>query len=394
MKKIVYIVAIATATLAVACNGAKKGANSSNAAPTTETETTKAAGAEAILTDGAETIGAAAEAKAAAEAALLSKVADAEANIAELKAEDINKRSYALGANMGLATKFQFGDLNLDLNTLKMSLINFYENGKVDDPIFLENNNKFQGFIYTRFMPYMQAKQQRQVMEDAGVTEGLPELPTLYDETFTAEFIVKVLGSQMGASLIDVDGIDLSWFFKGFADGLAVESPETIEGSLLLTMDEMQAELMGVQREMIEKAEVKAQQKGVEAKERSAAWLADIEKMEGVKKTESGLLYRIERKGNGEFPTADTDRVTVHYEGTLSNGTVFDSSYERGETITFGLNQVIKGWTEGLKLIDKGGEITLWIPSDLAYGERGAGGGSIGPNEALKFKVELFGINE
>jgi FKBP-type peptidyl-prolyl cis-trans isomerase len=78
----------------------------------------------------------------------------------------------------------------------------------------------------------------------------------------------------------------------------------------------------------------------------------------------------------------------------LSNGTVFDSSYERGETITFGLSQVIKGWTEGLKLIDKGGEITLWIPSDLAYGERGAGGGSIGPNEALKFKVELFGINE
>ena len=393
MKKLFLLLVVCCMT--VSCSGEKKkdkvAADSTTPA---SAEGNENVAAEAIQIDGAETIGAAAEAKAAAEAALLSKVADVEANIAELKAEDINKRSYALGANMALATKFQFGDLNLDLNTLKMSLINFYENGKVDDPIFLENNNKFQGFIYTRFMPYMQAKQQRKVMEDAGVTEGLPELPTLYDETFTAEFIVKVLGSQMGASLIDVDGIDLSWFFKGFADGLAVESPETIEGSLLLTMDEMQAELMGVQREMIEKAEVKAQQKGVEAKERSAAWLADIEKMEGVKKTESGLLYRIERKGNGEFPTADTDRVTVHYEGTLSNGTVFDSSYERGETITFGLSQVIKGWTEGLKLIDKGGEITLWIPSDLAYGERGAGGGSIGPNEALKFKVELYGINE
>ena len=111
-------------------------------------------------------------------------------------------------------------------------------------------------------------------------------------------------------------------------------------------------------------------------------------------KTESGLLYRVERQGNGEFPTADTDRVTVHYEGSLQSGEVFDSSYDRDDTITFGLNQVIKGWTEGLKLIDKGGEITLWIPSDMAYGERGASGSIIGPNAALKFKVELFGINE
>lgn len=125
----------------------------------------------------------------------------------------------------------------------------------------------------------------------------------------------------------------------------------------------------------------------------SKEWMAEIEKQDGVQKTESGLLYKVERKGNDKVrATKDTDRVRVHYEGTLRSGKVFDSSYERKEPITFGLNQVIKGWTEGMKLIGKGGKITLWIPSELAYGERGAGS-DIGPNEALKFTVELLDVN-
>ena len=126
-------------------------------------------------------------------------------------------------------------------------------------------------------------------------------------------------------------------------------------------------------------------------KRESEAWLAEIEKQDGVEKTESGLLYRIDRKG-GEKATKDTDRVKVNYEGRLRTGEVFDSSYERKEPIIFGLNQVIKGWTEGMKLVGKGGKITLWIPSDLAYGERGAGE-NIGANEALEFTVELLDIN-
>lgn len=112
---------------------------------------------------------------------------------------------------------------------------------------------------------------------------------------------------------------------------------------------------------------------------------------EGVITTESGLQYKIVRDGNGVKPANDKDKVEVNYEGSLLDGTVFDSSYERGESAKFALNQVIKGWGEGLKYIDEGGEITLWIPADLAYGERGAGE-KITPGSALKFRVELIKV--
>ena len=126
-------------------------------------------------------------------------------------------------------------------------------------------------------------------------------------------------------------------------------------------------------------------------KEKSAAWLAKIEKQSGVKKTESGLLYRIDREGDVNVMPKAEDTVKVDYEGKLSDGFVFDSSYERGEPIEFPLNRVIRGWTEGLQLVGKGGQITLWIPAELGYGRQGAGG-SIGPNEALEFKVELHDV--
>ena len=90
-------------------------------------------------------------------------------------------------------------------------------------------------------------------------------------------------------------------------------------------------------------------------------------------------------------PTAE-DIVKVDYEGKLRNGLVFDSSYDRGESIEFPLSGVIPGWTEGMQLVGKGGQITLWIPGDLAYGAHGSGGGAIGPNEALEFKVELHDV--
>ena len=122
----------------------------------------------------------------------------------------------------------------------------------------------------------------------------------------------------------------------------------------------------------------------------SEAWLAEVEKKKGVQKTESGLLYRIDREGDmTNKPTAE-DTVKVDYEGKLKDGYVFDSSYERGESIEFPLNGVIKGWTEGLQLVGKGGQITLWIPSALGYGVSGSG--PIGPNAALEFKVELHDI--
>jgi FKBP-type peptidyl-prolyl cis-trans isomerase FkpA len=140
------------------------------------------------------------------------------------------------------------------------------------------------------------------------------------------------------------------------------------------------------------KAQAEREKAMAENAEASAKWLAEVETMEGVKKTESGILYRIDREGSEVMATEDTDVVLVNYEGKTSDGEVFDSSYERGEPISFPLNRVIKGWTEGMKLVGVGGQITLWIPSELAYGERGAGA-NIGPNQALEFKVELLEVN-
>ena len=127
-----------------------------------------------------------------------------------------------------------------------------------------------------------------------------------------------------------------------------------------------------------------------EAKAAGEAFLAENAKREGVKVTESGLQYEVLEATIGQKPKA-TDKVRVHYEGTLIDGTVFDSSYKRGESITFGLNQVIKGWTEGLQLMSIGSKYKLYLPYQLAYGERGAGA-NIPPYAALIFTVELLGI--
>ena len=127
-----------------------------------------------------------------------------------------------------------------------------------------------------------------------------------------------------------------------------------------------------------------------EAKAAGEAFLAENAKREGVKVTESGLQYEVLEATIGQKPKS-TDKVRVHYEGTLIDGTVFDSSYKRGESITFGLNQVIKGWTEGLQLMSIGSKYKLYLPYQLAYGERGAGA-NIPPYAALIFTVELLGI--
>ena len=126
------------------------------------------------------------------------------------------------------------------------------------------------------------------------------------------------------------------------------------------------------------------------AEERGKAFLAENAKKDGVKTTESGLQYKIEKQGEGEIP-ADTSVVSVHYRGTLIDGTEFDSSYKRNKPTEFPVNRVIAGWTEALKMMPVGSKWTLYIPSNLAYGPRGAGQ-LIGPNETLIFEVELLGI--
>ncbi|MBO6621028.1 MAG: FKBP-type peptidyl-prolyl cis-trans isomerase [Balneola sp.] len=121
------------------------------------------------------------------------------------------------------------------------------------------------------------------------------------------------------------------------------------------------------------------------------AFLAENKTKEGVMETESGLQYKVIEAGTGASPTAEST-VEVHYEGTLIDGTKFDSSYDRGETIEFPLNGVIRGWTEGLQLMKEGATYMFYIPSNLAYGENPRPGGPIKPNSTLIFKVELISV--
>jgi FKBP-type peptidyl-prolyl cis-trans isomerase FklB len=126
-------------------------------------------------------------------------------------------------------------------------------------------------------------------------------------------------------------------------------------------------------------------------KEDGEKFLAENALKEGVKVTESGLQYEVLKMARGKKPAA-TDRVKVHYHGTLIDGTVFDSSVERGEPTSFGLNQVIKGWTEGLQLMPVGSKFRFYIPQELGYGAQQAG--SIPPYSTLIFEVELLGIEK
>jgi len=128
-----------------------------------------------------------------------------------------------------------------------------------------------------------------------------------------------------------------------------------------------------------------------ENKTAGAAFLAENAKKEGIVTTASGLQYEVLTKGTGTKSPSATDLVEVNYEGKLLDGTVFDSSYKRGESISFPLNRVIAGWTEGLQLMTEGAKYRLYIPSDLAYGSRGAGR-DIGANATLIFDVELLKI--
>lgn len=129
----------------------------------------------------------------------------------------------------------------------------------------------------------------------------------------------------------------------------------------------------------------------LENKQKGEDFLAANKQEEGVITTDSGLQYKVLQQGTGQQRPNASDTVKVHYHGTLLDGTVFDSSVERGEPIEFGLHQVIKGWTEGLQLMVVGEKARLFIPSELAYGNRAAG--AIKPGSTLIFDVELLGIN-
>ena len=174
-------------------------------------------------------------------------------------------------------------------------------------------------------------------------------------------------------------------------DTLCHALKNTFEGKENISMSdsEKQTILNSWQDRMQAKQKQSNALRAAEAKEKGKNFLAVNRMKDGVKETASGLQYKVEKQGTGPSPKA-TDTVNVHYHGTLIDGTVFDSSIQRGEPISFPLNQVIAGWTEGLQLMNKGAKYTFYIPEHLAYGDMEAG--IIPPGSTLVFEVELLDI--
>jgi UDP-GlcNAc:undecaprenyl-phosphate/decaprenyl-phosphate GlcNAc-1-phosphate transferase len=170
---------------------------------------------------------------------------------------------------------------------------------------------------------------------------------------------------------------------KGLKDAMAGQK-------LLMTDEELSAIMSAFRSELVQKRTQTGQKATDENKKVGEAFLAENKKKEGVVTLPSGLQYRVIKAGNGKTPTA-TDTVECHYRGTLIDGTEFDSSYSRGQPAVFRVSKVIAGWKEALQLMPVGSKWQLFVPSQLAYKERGAGG-KIGPNATLIFEVELLGI--
>jgi len=179
--------------------------------------------------------------------------------------------------------------------------------------------------------------------------------------------------------------IDPNILVRGLKDALA-------GGKTLMTDEEAKAVMTQLQNEMRKAQQEKMQQASAANKKEGEAFLDANKSKEGVKVLPSGLQYKILKEGSGPKPTA-SDTVVCNYRGTLIDGKEFDSSYKRGEPATFPVNGVIKGWTEALQLMPVGSKWQLFLPADLAYGDRGAGA-DIGPDATLIFEVELMSIQQ
>jgi FKBP-type peptidyl-prolyl cis-trans isomerase FklB len=192
------------------------------------------------------------------------------------------------------------------------------------------------------------------------------------------------IGLNLGKSLHkDSVDVDPNILLRGLKDALA-------GSKTLLTDDEAKAAMVAIQADLRKKQEAKMEVVGDANKKEGDAFLAANKTKEGVVTLSSGLQYKILKEGTGPKPSA-TDSVVCNYKGTLLDNTEFDSSYKRGQPATFPVGQVIKGWTEVLQLMPVGSKWEVFVPSELGYGQRGAGG-AIGPNAMLIFEIELLSI--
>ncbi len=219
------------------------------------------------------------------------------------------------------------------------------------------------------------------VIQDKKITES-----TMSQELTETQKIHLTLGYSIGTDLMlsDYSEDEVAQILEGLRLASKEEEPDYVKG--------LQDQAFQILNEKRTKAQAEQSASAVSTnKAAGEAFFATLEGKEGITKTDSGLRYEILTEGSDVFATA-ADSVNVHYHGTLIDGTVFDSSVQRGEPVTFPLNGVIKGFSEGLTLVGEGGKIRLYMPSDIAYGDRGAGG-AIGPGASLIFEVEILKIN-
>jgi FKBP-type peptidyl-prolyl cis-trans isomerase len=207
------------------------------------------------------------------------------------------------------------------------------------------------------------------------------EAPALKTQKEKRSYAIGVdIGNMLSRQPVDMD---VDSFLKGAQDVLNKKK-------LLLTDEELKDILTVLQKEMAAKQDERMKGLAEKNKKDGESFLAENKKKEGVKTLPSGLQYKVIKEGTGKTPKV-TDTVTTNYRGTVIDGTEFDSSYKRGQPTTFPVNGVIRGWTEALQLMKTGSKWQLFVPSDLAYGERGAGP-QIGPNAVLIFEVELLSV--
>ena len=194
------------------------------------------------------------------------------------------------------------------------------------------------------------------------------------------------IGATLGKSLSqDITDLDLDAFTQAVRDVYA-------KGDMKMSDQEIADSLSRFQQKKMEEQKKMVEQEATDNKAEGDKFLADNAKKDGVKTLDSGLQYKVLESGDGATPSAE-DTVKVNYEGKLLDGTVFDSSYQRGEPVSFKVNQVIKGWQEALQEMSVGDTWMLYVPAELAYGKAGTGG-PIGPNETLTFKVELLDVTK
>ena len=305
----------------------------------------------------------------------------------------LDSLSYCLGANIGGGIKQQLGDIPFDIEVVKEGM-----KGGLTDKSKLSHDEAVE-LLRTFFS---QTLNERRSAFDEVAKADTTAVFQVFETAEECEELSYAFGTDIGTNVRKSNfPIQYYWLLKGFQDAY--------EGSTELTQEAVMSFLQHYF--MVTRP--------TEAAERSAKWIEKKAKGFGAKQTESGLVYKVVKAGDMEKAAkSDEDVVKVHYVGKLQDGTVFDASrfenrskeqqemirlqqpslfdekgnlLEEDEPIEFPLNRVIKGWTEGMKLVGPGGKIKLYIPADLAYGRRGAGQ-LIGPNEALEFEVELLEV--